>query len=51
MESPQILNDGEILQLDPTNGCKHYNRKCQLQCPTCLEIYTCRVCHDEIHYE
>lgn len=30
-------------------GCSHYQRNCKLECPTCLEWYTCRFCHDHDH--
>ena len=35
-------------------GCKHYLRKCQLQCPDPIcegKFYTCRLCHDEIWFD
>lgn len=28
-------------------GCKHYQRNCKIECPTCLKWFTCRFCHDE----
>ena len=28
-------------------SCKHYNRGCDIQCPTCKKLYPCRICHDE----
>jgi len=31
-----------------TWGCKHYRRRCALVCPTCDEVFTCRLCHDEV---
>ncbi len=33
-------------------GCDHYVRKCRLVCPVCDEVFTCRICHDDVqnHY-
>jgi len=39
---------------DPTEmqqtvfGCKHYRRGCKLLMPCCNELFSCRLCHDEI---
>jgi hypothetical protein len=30
-----------------TLGCRHYQRNCKLECPTCLGWFACRFCHDE----
>lgn len=32
---------------EPDAQCKHYIRRCTLECPICLKYYPCRVCHDE----
>ena len=32
---------------DDTLGCRHYQRNCKLECPTCLGWFACRFCHDE----
>ena len=40
----------EEVQVDK-EGCKHYRRKCQKQCPECLEFFTCRLCHNEEKFE
>ena len=44
--------DNNIVPIDdPKFGCKHYRRRCQKRCNTCLEFFTCRLCHDEVkHY-
>lgn len=34
-------------ELEETYGCSHYERKCQINCPTCDEWHTCRICHNE----
>lgn len=27
--------------------CKHYDRRCFMECPQCLQFYPCRLCHNE----
>ncbi|CAN6641230.1 hypothetical protein TRVA0_018S02036 [Trichomonascus vanleenenianus] len=29
-------------------GCKHYQRRCKVECSTCGRWYTCRMCHDAV---
>ncbi len=31
-----------------TRGCKHYSRGCTLRAPCCGELFSCRLCHDEL---
>lgn len=31
----------------PEVTCTHYERGCDIQCPTCKKFYPCRICHDE----
>ena len=33
------------------DSCSHYQRGCQLLAPCCNEFFSCRFCHDEVHYE
>lgn len=33
------------------DGCEHYKRKCKLVSPCCEQIFSCRLCHDEIKDE
>ena len=35
---------------DPKFGCKHYKRRCQKRCPECKEFFSCRLCHDDVHF-
>ena len=32
----------------PDLGCVHYKRNIKMQCNTCQQWYTCRLCHDEV---
>ena len=38
----QPVDDG------PSDGCKHYKRKCKLVAPCCDQAFTCRFCHDDV---
>lgn len=29
-------------------GCQHYQRKCALVAPCCSQVFTCRLCHDDV---
>ncbi|KAF9618170.1 hypothetical protein IFM89_000639 [Coptis chinensis] len=46
-------NDGEIpgqfpSYRDPlTFGCKHYKRNCKVLAACCMQLFTCRYCHDD----
>ena len=35
----------------PYEGCEHYKRSAQLECPTCKLFYPCRFCHDAERYD
>ena len=32
---------------DMLQSCNHYKRMCSLVCPTCEEVWPCRICHDD----
>ncbi len=34
-------------QTQPVIQCSHYQRGCDMKCPTCQKFYPCRLCHDE----
>ena len=40
---PTITNN---ITSNKIEKCPHYQRECQIQCPTCEEFFNCRICHD-----
>lgn len=34
-------------QTTPDHGCQHYQRNCQIRCPTCHKWFSCRLCHND----
>ena len=53
-ESATDIACREIELKEGDMGCKHYLRKCQLQCPDKIckgKYYSCRICHDEEMYD
>ena len=47
----EIAKVEELKVDEETEGCKHYRTRCEQQCITCNRWYTCRLCHDAIHYD
>lgn len=47
LESTQDSLDHAGEASTPDLGCIHYKRNIKMQCNTCQQWYTCRLCHDE----
>lgn len=42
------MNDEVLIPCnDGGRLCKHYDRRCLVECPECFKIFPCRVCHDK----
>lgn len=44
--SENLFNKPQLLY-----GCEHYLLRCKIVSPCCKEIFSCRFCHDEIHFD